>query len=336
MPRAPPVSPCVEHPIGSPKHPKIGPNHPTISPECPAPAPVVPVSSGCPSPVLGTLPALGVPCRPRCPLSPPVSPLPRASPPAPGVLLVSSASPCPWCPQQSRASCSCSGCPCCPQVSPPAPGVPIIPSARTPRLPHVPPPAHVPVPFVPTLPLRPSLSPCRPPQGVVRDPKPSLGHSWGWGGTDLGVLVGLFGGVPSANTPPTPRTSPALLFDGSTNPAHPKHIGSIDPHCSVANVVRGLWGRGGRLPPRRGGARHQGGDLGGGGGVQSFKVPLIFSLLRELPIREPSVSRAGRASAKGCLCVLGSPQLIVGSLKMQNVFGGLGKRGAPKPWCRAR
>ncbi|XP_075027517.1 pyruvate dehydrogenase kinase, isozyme 2 isoform X2 [Calonectris borealis] len=29
-----------------------------------------------------------------------------------------------------------------------------------------------------------------------------------------------------------------LLFDGSTNPAHPKHIGSIDPHCSVANVVR--------------------------------------------------------------------------------------------------
>ncbi|XP_040509204.1 pyruvate dehydrogenase kinase, isozyme 2 isoform X2 [Gallus gallus] len=32
-----------------------------------------------------------------------------------------------------------------------------------------------------------------------------------------------------------------LLFDGSTNPAHPKHIGSIDPHCSVANVVRDAY-----------------------------------------------------------------------------------------------
>ncbi|PKK19113.1 pyruvate dehydrogenase kinase, isozyme 2 [Columba livia] len=32
-----------------------------------------------------------------------------------------------------------------------------------------------------------------------------------------------------------------LLFDGSTNPAHPKHIGSIDPHCSVADVVRDAY-----------------------------------------------------------------------------------------------
>uniref|UniRef100_A0A8C3L4C2 Protein-serine/threonine kinase n=1 Tax=Chrysolophus pictus TaxID=9089 RepID=A0A8C3L4C2_CHRPC len=32
-----------------------------------------------------------------------------------------------------------------------------------------------------------------------------------------------------------------LLFDGSTNPAHPKHIGSIDPHCSVASVVRDAY-----------------------------------------------------------------------------------------------
>ncbi|NXH43819.1 PDK2 kinase, partial [Dicaeum eximium] len=32
-----------------------------------------------------------------------------------------------------------------------------------------------------------------------------------------------------------------LLFDGSTNPAHPKHIGSIDPHCNVANVVRDAY-----------------------------------------------------------------------------------------------
>ncbi|NWH74723.1 PDK2 kinase, partial [Piaya cayana] len=32
-----------------------------------------------------------------------------------------------------------------------------------------------------------------------------------------------------------------LLFDGSTNPAHPKHIGSIDPHCNVSNVVRDAY-----------------------------------------------------------------------------------------------
>ncbi|XP_061333674.1 pyruvate dehydrogenase kinase, isozyme 2 [Pezoporus occidentalis] len=32
-----------------------------------------------------------------------------------------------------------------------------------------------------------------------------------------------------------------LLFDGSTNPAHPKHIGSIDPHCNVVNVVRDAY-----------------------------------------------------------------------------------------------
>lgn len=30
-----------------------------------------------------------------------------------------------------------------------------------------------------------------------------------------------------------------LIFDGSTNPAHPKHIGSIDPNCSVSEVVKG-------------------------------------------------------------------------------------------------
>lgn len=31
----------------------------------------------------------------------------------------------------------------------------------------------------------------------------------------------------------------ALIFDGSTNPAHPKHIGSIDPNCNVSEVVKG-------------------------------------------------------------------------------------------------
>uniref|UniRef100_I3MNP5 Protein-serine/threonine kinase n=1 Tax=Ictidomys tridecemlineatus TaxID=43179 RepID=I3MNP5_ICTTR len=30
-----------------------------------------------------------------------------------------------------------------------------------------------------------------------------------------------------------------LIFDGSTNPAHPKHIGSIDPNCKVSDVVKG-------------------------------------------------------------------------------------------------
>lgn len=30
-----------------------------------------------------------------------------------------------------------------------------------------------------------------------------------------------------------------LLFGGDTNPAHPKHIGSIDPTCNVADVVKG-------------------------------------------------------------------------------------------------
>lgn len=31
----------------------------------------------------------------------------------------------------------------------------------------------------------------------------------------------------------------ALLFGGDINPAHPKHIGSIDPNCDVAEVVKG-------------------------------------------------------------------------------------------------
>lgn len=31
----------------------------------------------------------------------------------------------------------------------------------------------------------------------------------------------------------------ALLFGNDTNPAHPKHIGSIDPNCNVAEVVSG-------------------------------------------------------------------------------------------------
>lgn len=31
----------------------------------------------------------------------------------------------------------------------------------------------------------------------------------------------------------------ALIFDGSVNPAHPKHIGSIDPSCDAGEVVKG-------------------------------------------------------------------------------------------------
>lgn len=32
-----------------------------------------------------------------------------------------------------------------------------------------------------------------------------------------------------------------LIFDGSANPAHPKHIGSIDPSCDVVEVVRDAY-----------------------------------------------------------------------------------------------
>ncbi|XP_067825090.1 pyruvate dehydrogenase (acetyl-transferring) kinase isozyme 2, mitochondrial-like isoform X1 [Heptranchias perlo] len=32
-----------------------------------------------------------------------------------------------------------------------------------------------------------------------------------------------------------------LIFDGTTNPAHPKHIGSIDPDCEVVDVVRDAY-----------------------------------------------------------------------------------------------
>lgn len=31
----------------------------------------------------------------------------------------------------------------------------------------------------------------------------------------------------------------ALIFVGSVNPAHPKHIGSIDPTCDVVEVIKG-------------------------------------------------------------------------------------------------
>ncbi|XP_069760765.1 pyruvate dehydrogenase (acetyl-transferring) kinase isozyme 2, mitochondrial-like isoform X3 [Narcine bancroftii] len=32
-----------------------------------------------------------------------------------------------------------------------------------------------------------------------------------------------------------------LIFGGTTNPAHPKHIGSIDPDCEVVNVVKDAY-----------------------------------------------------------------------------------------------
>ncbi|XP_021095821.1 pyruvate dehydrogenase kinase, isozyme 2 isoform X2 [Heterocephalus glaber] len=32
-----------------------------------------------------------------------------------------------------------------------------------------------------------------------------------------------------------------LIFEGSTNPAHPKHIGSIDPNCNVSEVVKDAY-----------------------------------------------------------------------------------------------
>ncbi|KAF5901228.1 pyruvate dehydrogenase kinase, isozyme 4, partial [Clarias magur] len=33
----------------------------------------------------------------------------------------------------------------------------------------------------------------------------------------------------------------SLIFSGSTNPAHPKHIGSIDPNCDVVEVVKDAY-----------------------------------------------------------------------------------------------
>lgn len=49
-----------------------------------------------------------------------------------------------------------------------------------------------------------------------------------------------------SNSASRPLTSPrvsseALLFGGKVkvNPAHPKQIGSIDPHCRVSDVIRG-------------------------------------------------------------------------------------------------
>ncbi|KAK2111698.1 [Pyruvate dehydrogenase (acetyl-transferring)] kinase isozyme 2 [Saguinus oedipus] len=37
------------------------------------------------------------------------------------------------------------------------------------------------------------------------------------------------------------RLQGALIFDGSTNPAHPKHIGSIDPNCNVSEVIKDAY-----------------------------------------------------------------------------------------------
>lgn len=54
---------------------------------------------------------------------------------------------------------------------------------------------------------------------------------------DIGVELESPGGRRGS---PTNSFSPAaLIFDGSTNPAHPKHIGSIDPNCNVSEVVKG-------------------------------------------------------------------------------------------------
>lgn len=47
-------------------------------------------------------------------------------------------------------------------------------------------------------------------------------------------------GSPAGFAAPTAAPLPtALIFDGSTNPAHPKHIGSIDPNCCITEVVKG-------------------------------------------------------------------------------------------------
>ncbi|NXS60062.1 PDK2 kinase, partial [Brachypteracias leptosomus] len=100
--------------------------------------------------------------------------------------------------------------------------------------------------------------------GQASTPAPNVPHTWGGVGGGCGVCVVLRWGPHCSLCPPLPIPSPALLFDGSTNPAHPKHIGSIDPHCNVANVVRGLWG-----PP------HGGHEFGGGGGMLLLMLTLL-------------------------------------------------------------
>lgn len=61
---------------------------------------------------------------------------------------------------------------------------------------------------------------------------------WGWRALWEERAGKLCGSASSTSFLPA-----ALIFDGSTNPAHPKHIGSIDPNCSVSEVVKG------RRPP---------------------------------------------------------------------------------------
>ncbi|KAF6299322.1 pyruvate dehydrogenase kinase 2 [Rhinolophus ferrumequinum] len=61
-------------------------------------------------------------------------------------------------------------------------------------------------------------------------------------GGEWGAPGGGESGAGSAALPAAPSFLPtALIFDGSTNPAHPKHIGSIDPNCSVSDVVKDAY-----------------------------------------------------------------------------------------------
>lgn len=127
-------------------------------------------------------------------------------------------------------------------------------------------------------------------------------------GAHLGGPTGMIYGLP--------RAPPALLFDGSTNPAHPKHIGSIDPHCSVANVVRGVWDFGVGGYGVGGGVK----EKGGGGGFPAA----------EGPTDGPAVG----SSHLGAICVTSWASLSTGvciGVQKYDMFMGMGgKKGAPQ------
>lgn len=58
----------------------------------------------------------------------------------------------------------------------------------------------------------------------------------------MAALGGRWSGLALRAHTPLRSVPAALIFDGGVNPAHPKHIGSIDPNCDVVEVVKGHEG----------------------------------------------------------------------------------------------